>query len=89
MTLEIERESLRNETDVFSVERRTKVEETLKQKQEEASRLTEIWQAERARLERIKDIKRGLKNWEGWRLDLVDVRRGGAGQLAAGEVFEV
>ncbi|KAH9900304.1 hypothetical protein F4778DRAFT_771496 [Xylariomycetidae sp. FL2044] len=45
---------------------------------------------ERARrLERIRDVKRGLKNWEGWRLDLVDVRRGGAGGLAAGEVFEV
>lgn len=40
------------------------------------------------RLERIKDIKRGLKNWEGWRLDLVDLRRGGGG-YGAGEVFEV
>ncbi|KAI1005943.1 hypothetical protein K3495_g2272 [Podosphaera aphanis] len=28
----------------------------------------------RKRLERIKDIKRSLKNWEGWRLDLVDSR---------------
>ncbi|EPS94892.1 hypothetical protein FOMPIDRAFT_1033139 [Fomitopsis schrenkii] len=61
VTLEIERESLRNETDMFSVERRTKVEETLKQKQEEASLLTEIWQAERARLERIKDVKARLE----------------------------
>lgn len=61
VTLQIERESLRNETDVFSVERRTKVEETLKQKQAEASRLTEIWQAERARLERIKDLKASLE----------------------------
>ncbi|KAI1142585.1 hypothetical protein F5Y05DRAFT_371570 [Hypoxylon sp. FL0543] len=42
----------------------------------------------RRRLERIKDIKRGLKNWEGWRLDLVDARRGGGG-VGAGEVFEV
>lgn len=41
----------------------------------------------RRRLERIKDIKRGLKNWEGWRLDLVDSRRGGG--YGAGEVFEV
>ncbi|KAI1098507.1 hypothetical protein F4804DRAFT_122305 [Jackrogersella minutella] len=40
------------------------------------------------RLERIKDIKRGLKNWEGWRLDLVDARRSGGG-LGAGEVFDV
>lgn len=44
----------------------------------------------RRRLERIKDIKRGLKNWEGWRLDLVDSRRGGGGYgYGAGEVFEV
>lgn len=39
------------------------------------------------RLERIKEIKRGLKNWEGWRLDLVDSRRGGG--YGVGEVFEV
>jgi myosin heavy subunit len=39
------------------------------------------------RLERIKEIKRALKHWEGWRLDIVDVRRGaGAG---FGEIFEV
>lgn len=83
VTLEIERESLRNESDVFSVERRTKVEETLKEKREEAERLTAIWQAgayylmekyymcttidtsllsERARLQRIKDIKRKLED---------------------------
>ncbi|KAI1081360.1 hypothetical protein F5B20DRAFT_535791 [Whalleya microplaca] len=42
----------------------------------------------RRRLERIKDIKRGLKNWEGWRLDLVDARRGGGG-YGAGEIFEI
>ena len=41
----------------------------------------------RRRLERIKDIKRGLKNWEGWRLDLVDSRRGAG--YGVGEVFEV
>lgn len=45
MTLEIERESLRNEQDVFSVERRNKVEETLNAKREEAERLTAAWQA--------------------------------------------
>lgn len=45
-------------------------------------------QAEEAskRLERIKEVKRGLKNWEGWRLDLVDNRRGGGGM---GEIFEI
>ncbi|KAK7056755.1 chaperone ATPase hsp78 [Paramarasmius palmivorus] len=61
MTLQIELESLRNETDVMSVERRQKVEETLARKKEEARKLTEIWQAERARLDRIKDIKERLE----------------------------
>ncbi|KXH61039.1 M protein repeat protein [Colletotrichum salicis] len=39
------------------------------------------------RLERIKEIKRTLKNWEGWRLDLVENRRGGS--EGVGDVFEV
>ncbi|PQE24491.1 hypothetical protein CJF32_00007536 [Rutstroemia sp. NJR-2017a WRK4] len=39
------------------------------------------------RIERIKEIKRGLKNWEGWRLDLVENRRGGG--EGVGEIFEV
>lgn len=43
--------------------------------------------AAKARIERIKDIKRGLKNWEGWRLDLVEGRRGGGEGI--GEIFEV
>ncbi|CAJ2502613.1 Uu.00g100070.m01.CDS01 [Anthostomella pinea] len=54
---------------------------------EEAFRRAQEEDAKR-RLERIKDIKRGLKNWEGWRLDLVDGRRGGGG-YGAGEVFEI
>ncbi|KAI0521997.1 hypothetical protein F5B22DRAFT_594946 [Xylaria bambusicola] len=37
------------------------------------------------RLERIKELKRGLKNWEGWRLDLVDGRRG----AGVSEIFEI
>lgn len=45
MTLQIELESLKNESDVFSVERRNKVEDNLKAKREEADRLTAIWQA--------------------------------------------
>ncbi|TFY58438.1 hypothetical protein EVJ58_g6417 [Rhodofomes roseus] len=48
--------------DELDVERRTKVEEALKQKRAEAARLTEVWQAERARLERIKDLKRRLED---------------------------
>lgn len=41
----------------------------------------------RNRIERIKEIKRGLKNWEGWRLDLVESRRGGGEGI--GEIFEI
>ena len=44
MTLQIELESLKNEVDVFSVERRTKVEEELRVKRQEAQELTAIWQ---------------------------------------------
>ncbi|KAK3327858.1 hypothetical protein B0T19DRAFT_422997 [Cercophora scortea] len=42
---------------------------------------------QKKRLERVKEIKRGLKNWEGWRLDLVENRRGGGEGI--GEIFEV
>ena len=45
MTLQIELESLKKETDVFSVERRRKVEGDLTFKKEEASILTREWQA--------------------------------------------
>lgn len=54
---------------------------------EEAFRRAQQEDAKR-RLERIKELKRGLKNWEGWRLDLVDGRRGGGG-YGAGEIFEI
>ncbi|KAI1735510.1 hypothetical protein F4680DRAFT_306769 [Xylaria scruposa] len=54
---------------------------------EEAFRRAQQEDAKR-RLERIKELKRGLKNWEGWRLDLVDARRGGGG-YGAGEIFEI
>ncbi|KAK0460997.1 P-loop containing nucleoside triphosphate hydrolase protein [Desarmillaria tabescens] len=62
MTLQIELESLKNESDVFSVERRQKVEADLAAKREEASQLTLIWKSERARLDRIKDLKERLEN---------------------------
>ncbi|KAF8720590.1 hypothetical protein AX14_010884 [Amanita brunnescens Koide BX004] len=61
ITLQIELESLKNETDIFSVERRNAVEELLKQKRLQASELTTIWKAERARLDRVKDIKQRLE----------------------------
>jgi hypothetical protein len=37
-------------------------------------------------LEHVREVKRGLKAWKGWRLDLVDARRGEGGML---EIFEV
>ncbi|KAF8448727.1 P-loop containing nucleoside triphosphate hydrolase protein [Boletus edulis BED1] len=66
VTLQIELESLKNETDVFSVERQTKLENDLRFKRDEAQQLTAIWQngniTERARLNRIKDIKKRLED---------------------------
>ncbi|GJE93775.1 ATP-dependent Clp protease ATP-binding subunit ClpA [Phanerochaete sordida] len=61
VTLQIELESLKNETDVFSVERRGKVEDTLARKRADAARLEQVWNAERAKLQRIKDVKARLE----------------------------
>ncbi|EIW78756.1 P-loop containing nucleoside triphosphate hydrolase protein [Coniophora puteana RWD-64-598 SS2] len=60
-TLQIELESLKKETDVFSVERRARVEEQLAEKKTQAQEMTAIWQNERARLDRIKDLKKKLE----------------------------
>ncbi|CZT44269.1 related to USO1-intracellular protein transport protein [Rhynchosporium secalis] len=53
---------------------------------EDAFRLAQEADAAK-RIERVKGIKRGLKDWEGWRLDLVENRRGGGDGV--GEIFEV
>lgn len=45
VTLQIELESLKNESDVFSVERKNKVEADLNVRKEEAEKLTALWQA--------------------------------------------
>ena len=37
-------------------------------------------------IERVKEIKRGLKDWEGWRMDIVDCRIGAG---VGGEIFDV
>ena len=42
--IEIELESLKVETDVFSIERRGKIEKDLKERKEKAEELTAIWQ---------------------------------------------
>lgn len=53
---------------------------------EEAFRRAQEEEA-RQRVERVKEAKRNLKQWEGWRLDLVEIRAGGGG--GNGEIFDV
>ncbi|RJE19959.1 Heat shock protein [Aspergillus sclerotialis] len=60
-TIQIELESLRKETDVSSRERREKLQEMLKTKQEETARLTEIWEKEKAEIDSIKQTKEELE----------------------------
>ncbi|KDQ06633.1 hypothetical protein BOTBODRAFT_39437 [Botryobasidium botryosum FD-172 SS1] len=60
VTLQIERESLKAETDIFSVERRAQVETELERKKDEAQRLSSIWHAERSRLQAIKELKQKI-----------------------------
>jgi ATP-dependent Clp protease ATP-binding subunit ClpB len=57
VTLEIERESLKNEDDTFSASRRVKVESELEEKKAEQRRIGEIWAKERERVAEIKGIK--------------------------------
>jgi ATP-dependent Clp protease ATP-binding subunit ClpB len=61
MTLQIELESLRKETDIASRERREKLEATLKEFQEEEKKLTEKWERERAEIDAIKKTKADLE----------------------------
>jgi len=61
MTIQIELESLRKETDIASKERRERLEETLKQKQEDVKVLTEKWDKERAELDSIKNAQENLE----------------------------
>ncbi|KAH0536657.1 chaperone ATPase hsp78 [Glutinoglossum americanum] len=74
MTLQIELESLRKETDIASRERREKLEETLKKKQEEATGLTEKWDQERSEIEALKKTKEEL---ERAKIELEQARREG------------
>ena len=52
---------------------------------EDAFRIAQEEEAKK-QIERVKEIKRGLKEWEGWRMDIVDVRISGGG---AGNIFDV
>ena len=82
ITIQIELESLRKETDIASRERRTKLEAQILEKQTEVTRLTEIWDKERAEIEAIKRTKEEL---EKARQELDQARRDGdfgrAGEL--------
>ncbi|ODV95148.1 hypothetical protein PACTADRAFT_49894 [Pachysolen tannophilus NRRL Y-2460] len=61
ITIKIELESLRKETDALSLERKEKLEEQLKLKQAEADRLTKIWEEERRKIDAIKNAKENLE----------------------------
>ncbi|KAJ4353310.1 chaperone ATPase hsp78 [Didymosphaeria variabile] len=61
MTIQIELESLRKETDVASKERRERLEETLKKKQDEVKVLMDKWEQERAELQKLKNIQEELE----------------------------
>ncbi|TVY28153.1 Heat shock protein, mitochondrial [Lachnellula hyalina] len=82
MTIQIELESLRKETDVPSRERREKLQADLKACQDEAKTLTEKWETERAIIERVKKTKEDL---EKARIELDQAQRennfGRAGEL--------
>ena len=90
MTLQIELESLRKETDVASRERREKLEVTLKEFQEEAKKLTKKWDKERADIEAIKKTKEDL---EKARIELDQAQRennfGRAGELRFSTIPEL
>lgn len=80
MTMQIELESLRKETDVMSVERRDKLKKELEVKQNESKRLSDIWNTERQKLEEMKRVKEDL---EKARVDLEVAQRSGNFQQAS------
>lgn len=61
MTVQIELESLRKETDVTSKERREKLQDDLNHYKDEAAVLTEKWEKERSGIDAIKQVKADLE----------------------------
>jgi ATP-dependent Clp protease ATP-binding subunit ClpB len=59
-TLQIERESLKNETDTYSADRLQQVDELIQSKKAEQERLMAIWEKEKGRVKEIKDVKRRI-----------------------------
>lgn len=80
LTIRIELESLRKETDVMSRERKEKLESTLKEKEEKLQELTSIWERERSELEIIKNTQQELENA---RIELGRARREGQFEKAS------
>lgn len=74
MTIEIELESLRKESDTLSEDRRHKLEADLKIKEEELKELTTQWESEKKVIEDVKDAKTRL---EQARFDLEQSQREG------------
>ena len=74
MTIQIELESLRKETDVASVEPKEKLEQSLQSREDEAARLTEIWDKEKSEIEAIKNARSEL---EAARIALEQAQRDG------------
>lgn len=60
MTIQIELESLRKESDIASKERREKLESDLKKLNEEISELNARWEKERAEIESVKKVQEDL-----------------------------
>ncbi|KAI8056939.1 heat shock protein 78, mitochondrial precursor HSP78 [Syncephalis plumigaleata] len=61
MTMQIELESLKKETDTVSRERRDKLQNDLKEKRQEYDHLMTVWKEERAKLEEIQNTKMELE----------------------------
>jgi ATP-dependent Clp protease ATP-binding subunit ClpB len=74
MTIQIELESLRKETDIASKERKDALERSLTLKQDKAGELTAKWDRERAEIENIKKAKEEL---EQARMELDQAQREG------------
>ncbi|KAL9597286.1 MAG: hypothetical protein Q9219_005267 [cf. Caloplaca sp. 3 TL-2023] len=82
VTIQIELESLRKETDVLSKERKEKLEVTLELKQHESVKLFQIWDQEKAEFETQRMVKEEI---EKARIELENAQREGnfgkAGEL--------
>ncbi len=88
--LKIEREALKKESDKASKERLTKLEEELKEFEQNAGELTEAWQADKEKLASAQELKERLDHA---RLEAEHAQRGGdlarASELTYGVIPEL